>query len=181
MWGFLPQEADKVAHPGDWFLPKIHTPEGGLRSILGWLHNKIEGKKGKNKSDQTVRIVCLHQKFGFCTWLGSLLWNMSCPGTLELILMGTNSQGTAERGVLPELPGEDCRYQGREHQGCFQQGKCSVQWPSFCQAAANSGLLAEGSKQRIHLEHKMRDREEGKSPQILPCSPALPPRAADEV
>lgn len=45
MWGFLPLEADKVAHPGDWFIPKIHTPEGDLRSILGWLHNKIEGEK----------------------------------------------------------------------------------------------------------------------------------------
>lgn len=129
MWGFLPQEADKVAHPGDWFLPKIRTPESSLRSILGWLHNKIGGKKRKNERNQTVRIVCLYQEeFGFCTWLGSpLLWNMSCSGTLELVLMGTNSQGTAEGGALPKLPGEDCRHQGREHQGCFQQGKCSVQ------------------------------------------------------
>lgn len=90
---------------------------------------KLGGIKRKSKRNQTVRIVCLYQEeFGFCTWLGSpLLWNMSCPGTLELVLMGTNSQGTAEGGALPKLPGEDCRHQGREHQGCFQQGKCSVQ------------------------------------------------------
>lgn len=90
---------------------------------------KLGGIKRKSKRNQTVRIVCLYQEeFGFCTWLGSpLLWNMSCPGTLELVLTGTNSQGTAEGGALPKLPGEDCRHQGREHQGCFQQGKCSVQ------------------------------------------------------
>lgn len=88
MWAFLPQEADKVEHLGDWFPPKIHTLETGLRNILGWLHNKIGGGrkkvKKKGKRDQTVRIVCLHQKeFGFCTWLGSpLLWSMSCPGIL---------------------------------------------------------------------------------------------------
>lgn len=44
-----------MAHPGDWFLPKIHTPETGLRSILGWLCSKVKikqkEKKKKKKSD----------------------------------------------------------------------------------------------------------------------------------
>jgi len=73
-----------VAHPGDWFLPKIHTPETGLRSILGWLHNKIEEKTEKKKRNQIVRIVCLHQEeSGFCTRLGSpLLFNLLGPGTI---------------------------------------------------------------------------------------------------
>lgn len=80
-----------MAHPGDWFLPKIHTPETGLRSILGWLHNKIKIKSNKNrkrkkrkkKSNQIVSIVCLHQEeFGFCTWLVSpLLLKMVCPAS----------------------------------------------------------------------------------------------------
>lgn len=57
-----------MAHPGDWFLPKIHTPETGLRSILGWLCSKvkIKQKEKKKKRNQIVRIVCLQQEeFGF--------------------------------------------------------------------------------------------------------------------
>lgn len=141
MWAFLPQEADKVEHLGDWFPPKIHTLETGLRNILGWLHNKIGGGrkkvKKKGKRDQTVRIVCLIRRslafahglvplcFGVCHVLVS-------SGTLELILMGTNSQGTAKGGALPKLPGEDCRHQGREHQGCFNRENAQCSDPGSC-------------------------------------------------
>lgn len=139
MWGFLPQEADKVAHPGDWVLPKIHPPETGLRSILGWLHNKTERRR--------KRIVCLsaciRRSLAFAQGLVLLCFGichvLASSGTLELILMGTSSQGTA-KGT-----GQAHRQQGREH-----QGKCSVQCPSFCQAAANAGLwLRAASRESI--------------------------------
>lgn len=136
MWGFLPQKVDTVAHPGDWFLPKIHTPQTGLRSILGWLHNKIRGGGKENKKIRLSELpACIRRSLSFAYGLVLLCFGiyhvLASSGTLELILMGTSRQGTAKGGALPKLPGEDGRHQGREHQGYLNREKAQCSDPAF--------------------------------------------------
>lgn len=140
MRGFLPQEADKVAHAGDWFLPKIHTPENCLRDILGWLHNKIGGGKKTKKKQKKITLselsAYIRRSLAFAHGLVPLCFGicrvLASSGTLELILIGTNSQGTAKGEALPKLPGEDCRHQGREHQRCFNRENAQCSDPGSC-------------------------------------------------